>query len=380
MVDQEKFNERINDLVDEAEEKPVRRAKKEKPNLKESVYSLQPKQLEEWLKENGEKPFRAAQIFDWLYNKRVKTFAEMSNLSKGLREKLEASFALTTLSTIVQQESKDGTIKFLFQLQDGYSIETVLMRHDYGNSVCVTTQVGCRIGCTFCASTLGGLKRHLLAGEIVEQVVKVQQTLDEVGERVSHIVIMGIGEPFDNYDAMMNFLKVINHEKGLNIGARHITVSTSGIVPKIYQFADEQLQINFAVSLHAPNQEARQKLMPIARAYKLDELMEAVRYYTQKTGRRVSFEYGLMSGENDSVEIAEELSALIKGIKCHVNLIPVNYVPERDYVRTSRSQIFAFEKTLKKNGINVTIRREQGSDIAAACGQLRAQERSEETR
>jgi len=380
MVDQEKFNERINDLVDEAEDKPVRRVKKEKPNLKESIYSLQPYQLEEWLTENGEKPFRATQIFDWLYNKRVKTFEEMSNLSKGLRDKLTANFALTTLSTIIKQESKDGTIKFLFQLQDGYSIETVLMRHEYGNSVCVTTQVGCRIGCTFCASTLGGLKRHLLAGEIVEQVVKVQQTLDEVGERVSHIVIMGIGEPFDNYDAMMNFLKVINHEKGLNIGARHITVSTSGIVPKIYQFADEQLQINFAVSLHAPNQEARQKLMPIARAYKLDELMEAVRYYTKKTGRRVSFEYGLMSGENDSVEIAEELSALIKGIKRHVNLIPVNYVPERDYVRTSRSQIFAFEKTLKKNGINVTIRREQGSDIAAACGQLRAQERSEETR
>lgn len=380
MVDQEKFNERINDLVEEAEEKPVRRVKKEKPNLKESIYSLQPHQLEEWLKENGEKPFRAAQIFDWLYNKRVKTFEEMSNLSKGLREKLTTNFALSTLSTIIKQESKDGTIKFLFQLQDGYSIETVLMRHEYGNSVCVTTQVGCRIGCTFCASTLGGLKRHLLAGEIVEQVVKVQQTLDELGERVSHIVIMGIGEPFDNYDAMMNFLKVINHEKGLNIGARHITVSTSGIIPKIYQFADEQLQINFAVSLHAPNQEARQKLMPIARAYKLEELMEAVRYYTKKTGRRVSFEYGLMSGENDSVEIAEELSALIKGIKCHVNLIPVNYVPERDYVRTSRSQIFAFEKTLKKNGINVTIRREQGSDIAAACGQLRAQERSEETR
>ncbi|POZ57716.1 putative dual-specificity RNA methyltransferase RlmN [Lysinibacillus sphaericus] len=380
MVDQEQFNERINDLVEEAEDKPVRRAKKEKPNLKESIYSLQPHQLEEWLIENGEKAFRAAQIFDWLYNKRVKTFEEMSNLSKVLRDKLEASFALTTLSTIIKQESKDGTIKFLFQLQDGYSIETVLMRHEYGNSVCVTTQVGCRIGCTFCASTLGGLKRHLLAGEIVEQVVKVQQALDEVNERVSHIVIMGIGEPFDNYDAMMNFLKVINHEKGLNIGARHITVSTSGIVPKIYQFADEQLQINFAVSLHAPNQEARQKLMPIARAYKLEELMEAVRYYTKKTGRRVSFEYGLMSGENDSVEVAEELSALIKGIKCHVNLIPVNYVPERDYIRTSRSKIFAFEKTLKKNGINVTIRREQGSDIDAACGQLRAKERSEETR
>jgi 23S rRNA (adenine2503-C2)-methyltransferase len=379
-MDQNKFDERIQDLVEEAEVKPVRREKKEKPKLKESIYSLRPDELKQWLKDNGEKPFRAGQIYEWLYSKRVKTFEEMSNLSKGLREKLEENFALTTLSTLVKQESKDGTIKFLFQLQDGYSIETVLMRHDYGNSVCVTTQVGCRIGCTFCASTLGGLKRHLLAGEIVEQVVKVQQTLDEVGERVSSIVIMGIGEPFDNYDAMMNFLKIINNDKGLNIGARHITVSTSGIVPKIYQFADEQLQINFAVSLHAPNQEARQKLMPIARAYKIDELLEAVRYYTKKTGRRVSFEYGLMSGENDSVEIANELADLIKGIKCHVNLIPINYVPERDYVRTSRNSIFAFERTLKERGINVTIRREQGADIAAACGQLRAQERQDEVR
>lgn len=379
-MDQNKFDERIQDLVEEAEVKPVRRQKKEKPQLKESIYSLRPDELQQWLKDNGEKPFRAGQIYEWLYNKRVKTFEEMSNLSKGLREKLEENFALTTLSTLVKQESKDGTIKFLFQLQDGYSIETVLMRHDYGNSVCVTTQVGCRIGCTFCASTLGGLKRHLLAGEIVEQVVKVQQTLDEVGERVSSIVIMGIGEPFDNYNAMMNFLKIINNDKGLNIGARHITVSTSGIVPKIYQFADEQLQINFAVSLHAPNQEARQKLMPIARAYKIDELLEAVRYYTKKTGRRVSFEYGLMSGENDSVEIANELADLIKGIKCHVNLIPINYVPERDYVRTSRSSIFAFERALKERGVNVTIRREQGADIAAACGQLRAQERQDEVR
>ncbi|WP_332648064.1 23S rRNA (adenine(2503)-C(2))-methyltransferase RlmN [Lysinibacillus sp. 54212] len=378
MEDQNKFDERIQDLVQEAEEKPAHPVKKEKPKLKESIYSLRPDELQEWLKANGEKPFRAAQIFEWLYSKRVKTFDEMSNLSKGLRDKLEENFALTTLSTLVKQESKDGTIKFLFQLQDGYSIETVLMRHEYGNSICVTTQVGCRIGCTFCASTLGGLKRHLMAGEIVEQVVKVQQKLDETGERVSSIVIMGIGEPFDNYEAMMNFLKIVNDDKGLNIGARHITVSTSGIVPKIYQFADEQMQINFAVSLHAPNQEARQKLMPIARAYKIDELLEAVRYYTKKTGRRVTFEYGLMSGENDSVEIAEELSALIKDIKCHVNLIPINYVPERDYIRTSRSKIFAFEKTLKKNGINVTIRREQGADIAAACGQLRAAERSEE--
>lgn len=369
---------RIQDLVQEAA--PVRREKKEKPQLKESIYSLRLDELQDWIVANGEKKFRAAQVFEWLYVKRVKTYDEMTNIPKSLRDKLNENFLLTTLSTIVKQESVDGTIKFLFQLQDGYSIETVLMRHDYGNSICVTTQVGCRIGCTFCASTLGGLKRHLLAGEIVEQVVKVQQILDETEERVSSIVIMGIGEPFDNYDAMMNFLKIMNHDKGLNIGARHITVSTSGIVPKIYQFADEELQINFAVSLHAPNQEARQKLMPIARAYKLEELLEAVRYYTKKTGRRVTFEYGLMSGQNDSVEVAEELSALIKNIKCHVNLIPINYVPERDYVRTSRSKIFEFEKTLKKNGINVTIRREQGADIAAACGQLRAQERSEETK
>ncbi|HEY4623427.1 MAG TPA: 23S rRNA (adenine(2503)-C(2))-methyltransferase RlmN [Solibacillus sp.] len=374
------FDERIQDLVEEAVDKPVRRVKKEKPQLKPSIYSLRLDEMKEWLTTNGEKAFRAGQIFEWLYEKRVKTFEEMSNLSKGLREKLEAEFALTTLSTIIKQESKDGTIKFLFQLQDGYSIETVLMRHDYGNSICVTTQVGCRIGCTFCASTLGGLKRHLMAGEIVEQVVKVQQQLDETNERVSSIVIMGIGEPFDNYDAMMNFLKIMNDDKGLNIGARHITVSTSGIVPKIYQFADEGMQINFAVSLHAPNQEARQKLMPIAKAYKLEELMEAVNYYTKKTGRRVTFEYGLMSGENDTEEVALELAKLIKNIKCHVNLIPINYVPERDYVRTSRSKIFAFEKTLKDQGINVTIRREQGADIAAACGQLRAQERSQETK
>lgn len=374
------FDDRIQDLMEEVADKPVRREKKEKPQLKPSIYSLRLDEMKEWLTANGEKAFRAGQIYEWLYEKRVKTFEEMSNLSKGLRDKLEAEFALTTLSTIIKQESKDGTIKFLFQLQDGYSIETVLMRHEYGNSICVTTQVGCRIGCTFCASTLGGLKRHLMAGEIVEQVVKVQQQLDETEERVSSIVIMGIGEPFDNYDAMMSFLKIMNDDKGLNIGARHITVSTSGIVPKIYEFADEGMQINFAVSLHAPNQEARQKLMPIAKAYKLEELMDAVKYYTTKTGRRVTFEYGLMSGQNDTEEVALELAKLIKNIKCHVNLIPINYVPERDYIRTSRSKIFAFEKTLKEQGINVTIRREQGADIAAACGQLRAQERSQETK
>ncbi|MCM3600238.1 23S rRNA (adenine(2503)-C(2))-methyltransferase RlmN [Robertmurraya korlensis] len=347
---------------------------------KPSIYSIELHDLKAWLVEHNEKAFRAEQIFDWLYKKRVTSFEDMSNLSKTLRETLEMHYSLTTLNTLIQQQSSDGTIKFLFELHDGYSIETVLMRHEYGNSVCVTTQVGCRIGCTFCASTLGGLKRNLEAGEIVAQVVKVQQALDETDERVSSVVIMGIGEPFDNYNDMLSFLKIINHDKGLNIGARHITVSTSGIIPKIYQFADENMQINFAISLHAPNTEIRSRLMPINRAYKLPDLMDAVRYYIEKTGRRVSFEYGLFGGVNDQVEHAEELAKLIKGVKCHVNLIPVNYVPERDYVRTPREQIFAFEKTLKNHGVNVTIRREHGHDIDAACGQLRAKERKEETR
>ncbi|WP_445488338.1 23S rRNA (adenine(2503)-C(2))-methyltransferase RlmN [Niallia sp. 03133] len=345
-----------------------------------SIYSLQLHELKDWLKKNNEKAFRADQIFEWLYKKRVASFEDMSNLSKGLRELLTDHFTITTLKTIIEQTSSDGTIKFLFELHDGYSIETVLMRHEYGNSVCVTTQVGCRIGCTFCASTLGGLKRNLEAGEIVAQVVKVQQALDKSDERVSSVVIMGIGEPFDNFDHMLSFLNIINHDQALNIGARHITVSTSGIVPKIYEFADQNMQINFAVSLHAPNTELRSRLMPINRAYKLPQLMESIRYYVEKTGRRVSFEYGLFGNVNDQVEHAEELAKLVKGIKCHINLIPVNYVPERDYVRTPKDQIFLFEKTLKKHGVNVTIRREQGSDIDAACGQLRAKERQEETR
>lgn len=345
-----------------------------------SIYSLQLNDLENWLKEQGEPKFRAAQIFDWLYKKRVVHFEEMSNLSKGLRDKLANHFTITTLKTLVQHTSQDGTLKFLFELHDGYSIETVLMRHEYGNSVCVTTQVGCRMGCTFCASTLGGLKRDLEAGEIVAQVLKVQKALDEKEERVSSIVVMGIGEPFDNYNSLLSFLKIVNDDKGLNIGARHITVSTSGIIPRIYDFADEGLQINFAISLHAPNTELRSRLMPINKAYDLGDLMKAVKYYTEKTGRRITFEYGLFGGVNDQVEHAEELARLIKGLKCHVNLIPVNYVPERDYVRTPKNQIFEFEKTLKKNGINVTIRREQGHDIEAACGQLRAKERKEEAR
>lgn len=351
------------------------------PNFERpSIYSLQLGELEDWLVEQSEPKFRAKQIFDWLYVKRINSFSEMTNLSKELREKLAQSFEITTLEVAVKQESKDGTIKFLFELQDGYTIETVLMRHEYGNSVCVTTQVCCRIGCTFCASSIGGLKRNLEAGEIVSQVLTVQKALDETDERVSQVVIMGIGEPFENYDEMMGFLKIINHDKGLNIGARHITVSTSGIIPKIYDFANESLQINFALSLHAADNETRSRLMPINRAYDLDKLMEAIEYYVEKTNRRITFEYGLFGGVNDQVHHARQLAEMIKHLNCHVNLIPVNHVPERDYVKTTKEDIFKFENELKRRGINATIRRNQGADIDAACGQLRAKERKEETR
>ncbi|PTJ29564.1 23S rRNA (adenine(2503)-C(2))-methyltransferase RlmN [Staphylococcus simulans] len=347
---------------------------------KQSIYSLRYEEMQAWLVEHGQQKFRAKQIFEWLYEKRVDTIDEITNLSKDLRALLKDNFTITTLETAVKQESRDGTIKFLFELQDGYTIETVLMRHEYGNSVCVTTQVGCRIGCTFCASTLGGLKRNLEAGEIVAQVLTVQKALDATDERVSSIVIMGIGEPFENYDEMMDFLKIVNHDNGLNIGARHITVSTSGIIPKIYDFADEEIQINFAVSLHAANDEIRSKLMPINRAYSIDKLMEAIQYYQEKTNRRITFEYGLFGGVNDQLTHARELAHLIQGLNCHVNLIPVNHVPERNYVKTSKEDIFKFEKELKRLGINATIRRNQGSDIDAACGQLRAKERQVETR
>ncbi|MHD0397940.1 dual-specificity RNA methyltransferase RlmN [Staphylococcus simulans] len=347
---------------------------------KQSIYSLRYEEMQAWLVEHGQQKFRAKQIFEWLYEKRVDTIDEMTNLSKDLRALLKDNFTMTTLETAVKQESRDGTIKFLFELQDGYTIETVLMRHEYGNSVCVTTQVGCRIGCTFCASTLGGLKRNLEAGEIVAQVLTVQKALDATDERVSSIVIMGIGEPFENYDEMMDFLKIVNHDNGLNIGARHITVSTSGIIPKIYDFADEEIQINFAVSLHAANDEIRSRLMPINRAYSIDKLMEAIQYYQEKTNRRITFEYGLFGGVNDQLTHARELAHLIQGLNCHVNLIPVNHVPERNYVKTSKEDIFKFEKELKRLGINATIRRNQGSDIDAACGQLRAKERQVETR
>lgn len=339
-----------------------------------SAYDLSLEEWQAWLKENGEQSFRAGQVFDWLYVKRVGSFEEMSNLSKSLREKLAARFTFVSLKEIARQASKDGTVKFLFELSDNNAIETVIMKHDYGNSVCVTTQVGCRIGCTFCASTLGGLKRNLSSGEIVAQVVQAQRLLDATGERVSSIVIMGIGEPFENYEAMLKFLKLMNHDKGLNIGQRHITVSTSGIVPNIYRFADENMQINLAISIHAPNDELRSKLMPVNRRYPFAELVEACKYYLRTTGRRITFEYALMGGVNDSAEHAQELATVLKDMLplAHVNLIPVNFVLERDFQRTERDDIFAFQRILEKHNIPATIRREHGSDIAAACGQLRA--------
>ncbi|WP_232697167.1 23S rRNA (adenine(2503)-C(2))-methyltransferase RlmN [Brevibacillus daliensis] len=344
------------------------------------IYSLRLEQLKQWLEENGEKSFRAAQIFDWLYVKRVTNFEEMSNLSKSMREKLAEHFRMNALSEITRQESSDGTIKILFQLIDGHAIETVIMRHNYGNSICVTTQVGCRIGCTFCASTLGGLKRNLEAGEIVAQVLQAQRVLDQDEQRASHVVVMGIGEPFENFEPLLSFLNVINDNLGLNIGQRHITVSTSGIVPKIYEFTERGGQVNLAISLHAPNTELRTKLMPINRGFPLPKLMEACRHYVAKTGRRISFEYGLFGGQNDQPEHAEELADLVGDLMCHINLIPVNYVPERDYVRTPKKDIFAFKRILEDRGLNVTIRREHGSDIAAACGQLRAKHAEETAR
>lgn len=340
---------------------------------KQIIYDLSLEELKTWLETSGEKAFRANQLFEWMYQKRVSSFADMSNLSKSFREQLENTYTMQPLKEIVRQTSNDGTIKFLFQLHDGHAIETVIMRHNYGNSICVTTQVGCRIGCTFCASTLGGLKRNLTAGEIVAQVVYAQRVLDESKERVSHIVVMGIGEPFENYEALIRFIQIINHDLGINIGQRHITVSTSGIVPKIYEFADLELQVTLAISLHAPNTELRSKLMPVNRRFPMPELMEACHYYVNKTGRRISFEYGLFGGVNDQPQHAEELANLLKPIFCLVNLIPVNYVPERDYVRTPKNEIFQFRNILEAKGITVTIRREHGSDIAAACGQLRAQ-------
>lgn len=340
--------------------------------MKANLYSYTLAELEAYFKNLGEPKFRAKQVYDWLYKNRVSRIQEMTNLSKSLRDQLEQDFDLQVLEIDTYQVSKDGTVKFLFKLRDGHFIESVLMEHNYGNSVCVTTQVGCKMGCTFCASTLGGVERNLDAGEIVAQVVMIQKYLDAQNERVSSVVIMGSGEPFDNFDHTMKFIDLINSEAGLNIGARHITVSTCGIVPKIYEFADRNHQVTLAISLHATENAVRSVIMPINRAYNLEMLLEAMEYYTKKTNRRISIEFGLLNGINDTQEEAERLAQLVKHLNCHINIIPINYVLERGYQTPSTEKITAFVNVLAKHGIPATVRRKKGDDIDAACGQLRA--------
>nr|WP_232323235.1 23S rRNA (adenine(2503)-C(2))-methyltransferase RlmN [Streptococcus sp. S784/96/1] len=347
------------------------------PGYKPSIYNLTQEQLIEWAIENGEKKFRATQIWDWLYRKRVQSFDEMTNISKDFIAKLDEHFCINPLKQRIVQESKDGTVKYLFELPDGMLIETVLMRQHYGLSVCVTTQVGCNIGCTFCASGLIPKQRDLVSGEIVAQIMLVQKYFDErgQGERVSHIVVMGIGEPLDNYTNVMNFLHVVNDDKGLAIGARHITVSTSGLAHKIKDFANEGVQVNLAVSLHAPNNDLRSNIMRINRSFPLEKLFEAIEYYIETTNRRVTFEYIMLNEVNDHVENAQELADLTKKIRklSYINLIPYNPVSEHDqYSRSTKERTAAFYDVLKKNGVNCVVRQEHGTDIDAACGQLRS--------
>lgn len=338
------------------------------------MYNMTLEEMTQWMDELGQPAYRARQIFQWLYQRRATSFQQMSNLPKSLRERLEAEAVIGTAEVLDKQSSRvDGTVKFLLGWPDGVTVETVLMRHDYGNSVCVSTQVGCKMGCTFCASTLGGMIRQMTAGEMVEQLMFSQRLLDEKQERVSSMVLMGSGEPMDNYDAAMKMIDIIRDEHGLNIGQRHITISTVGLVPGIKRLADEGRPITLAVSLHAPNDELRSAMMPVNRAYPIAKLMDACHYYNDKTGKRISFEYALVGGQNDTLDHARQLASVLQGLPSHVNLIPVNYVPERDLKRTQQDQIYAFWNELKRLGINATIRREMGHDIAAACGQLRAE-------
>lgn len=346
---------------------------------KTSIFGLTFTELETWLTERGEERFRANQVWDWLYKKRIAHFEEMTNVNQTTRQLLEENFTIQTLQEQVKQESKDGTIKYLFKLADGNLIETVLMRFDYGLSVCVTTQVGCNIGCTFCASGLLSKSRDLTGGEIVEQIIHVQRHLDTrlKDERVSHIVVMGIGEPFDNYTNLMDFLYVVNDKKGLNIGARHITVSTSGLAHKIYEFADTELQVNLAISLHAPNNELRTQIMKINKAFPIEKLMKAVEYYLRKNNRRITYEYIMLKDVNDHEKEAKELIELLSSHRhlAYVNLIPYNQVDEHiQYERSKTETIQAFHETLKKGGIQSGIRWENGADIDAACGQLRSKQ------
>ena len=336
---------------------------------KKDICSFTLEELKEEMELLDEKAFRAKQVYEWLHVKLVNTFEEMSNLSKNLREKLETNYRIPKVEMIERQISKiDGTNKFLFGLEDGHVIESVLMRYKHGNSVCISSQVGCRMGCKFCASTIGGLERNLLPSEMLGEIYQIQKIS---GERVSNIVVMGTGEPLDNYDHFVKFVRLISDEHGLNISQRNITISTCGIVPNIKRLAEEGLQITLALSLHGSTQEKRKILMPIANKYELSEVLEACDYYFNKTGRRITFEYSLVQGVNDRDEDAEELIHILKKRNCHINLIPVNPIKERDFKKPSRKSAENFKNKLEKSEINVTIRREMGSDIDGACGQLR---------
>jgi len=344
-----------------------------------SVYDMTFEGLTEWLAERGHKKSRSMLVWEWLYRKRAADFSAMNDVNPECLRTLEESFYIESLSEHSRQESKDGTVKFLFRLKDGNLIETVMMRHKFGLSVCVTTQVGCNIGCSFCASGLLRKSRDLSSGEIVEQVMKVQRFLDArgLGEAVSHLVVMGIGEPFDNYDNLVKFLSVIKHQKGLAIAGRQITVSTSGLADKIYEFTDDDLKVNLAISLHAPNDELRTRIMKINKAIPIEKLMKALDYYLEKTRRRVTLEYILLKDVNDQKEHALELAELIGDRRpfVNVNLIPYNPVDEHSqYQRTERTVVSEFYDTLKKQGVSCSVRLEHGTDIDAACGQLRSKQ------
>ena len=325
-------------------------------------------ELKEELKELGEKPFRAEQIFRWLYIEKVKSFDEMTNLSIELREKLKQNYTMCNFNIIKKLESIDGTKKYLFDVLDENAIETVLMEYHHGKTICVSSQIGCKMGCKFCASTGIPFVRSLTAGEIVEQLIAVEQ---DTGDRISNIVFMGIGEPLDNYDNVIKAIHIINHPKGLNIGARHISISTSGLVPRIYDLANENIPCTLSISLHATNNEKRSAMMPVNNAYKIEELIQACKDYIKVTNRRISFEYALAKDNNDNLEDAKELVKLLKGMLCHVNLIPINKIENGKYTKSTNENIIKFRDYLNDHGIVATIRRELGSDIDAACGQLR---------
>lgn len=333
------------------------------------ILSLNLDELKNFISELGEKPFRAKQIFKWLHQKCVTSFDDMSDISKGFREKLSETAKIQNVSMLEKFVSnEDNTTKYLFQIENDYIIESVLMKYEYGNAVCISSQAGCSMGCSFCASTVDGLERNLTAGEMVSQVYEIQKDL---GERISNIVIMGSGEPLHNFDNTIKFLELINSKDGLDIGQRHITVSTCGLVDKIKQLQEMRLQITLAISLHAPNDEIRQKIMPIAKRYSIDELIRSAKEYANYTKRRVTFEYALIKGVNDSKDCAVELAERLKGSLSHVNLIPVNDVKERNYIRSSDKTVNNFCEILKSMNIEATVRRKLGSDINAACGQLR---------